>query len=127
MASNPSLDLCSRVKLKNNLLLDSRYAIIKKSIITRITTDLPDYMNYKYDAETTLFVCTLVENLVRPSDCVDKQALVCDVYIEIFSLNEAEVAVLKGNINFLHNHKRIKKVSYLFFLVTKMYQMLLGN
>jgi hypothetical protein len=123
----PPIDLCSHVRLKNNLLIDHRYATIKKGIITRITSDLPDYMNYKDCIETKLFVCTLVENMVLPSDIVDKQALVCDVYIEIFSLNEAEVNVLKSNINFLHNHHRIKKVSKYFFWITSMYQMCVGK
>jgi hypothetical protein len=126
-ASPPPIDLCSHVRLKNNLLIDHRYSTIKKAIITRITSDLPDYMNYKFDAETTLFICTLVENMVLPSDVVDKQALVCDIYIEVFGMNEMEIMVLKSNINFLHNHKRIKKVSKYFFWITSMYQMCVGK
>ena len=120
-ATDPLLDLCSHIKLKNNLLLDNRFATVKRTIITRITTDLENYMNYKYCVETTLLVCNLVENLVLPTDNIDKQALVCEVFVEIFSMTEAEIVTLKNTINFLCNHKRVKKISRLFFLVMRIF------
>ena len=116
------LDSCSHIKLKNNLLIDNRFATIKKTIITRITTDLNDYMNYKYCIETVLLACNLLENLILPTDNFDKQALICEVFVDIFSMTEAEIAILKNTINFLWNHKKIKKFSRWFFLITKVFK-----
>jgi len=96
-----NLDSCSHIKLKNNLLLDNRFATIKKTIITRITQDLDNYMNYKFCVETTLLVCNLVENMVLATDNIDKQALVCEVFVEVFSITETEIATLKNTINFV--------------------------
>ena len=121
-ATDPLLDLCSHIKLKNNLLMDNRFATIKKTVITRITTDLNDYMNYKYCVETVLLTTNLVENLVLPLDNIDKQALVCEIFVEIFSMTEAEITILKSTINFLWNHKKIKKYSRWFVLVMRMFK-----
>ena len=122
MATDPLLDLCSHIKLKNNLLMDNRFATIKKTIITRITTDLENYMNYKYCVETVLLACNLVENLVLPTDNIDKQALICEIFVEIFSMTETEIITLKNTINFLWNHKKIKKFSRIFFLITRIFK-----
>ena len=121
------LDSCSHIKLKNNLKIDNRFATIKRTIITRITTDLENYMNYKFCVETVLLACNLVENLVLPTDNIDKQALVCEVFVEVFSMTETEIATLKNTINFLSNHGRIKSFSRWFFLVMRIFKFCSGK
>ena len=110
------IDLCSQVQLKNNLFLDKRYDDVFTAITTRIK-ELPNYQQYRNCIETLLFACNLAENLVLPTDNIDKSAIVIDALTKLFNLSEAEIATMRLSINFLCSHNRVKKFSKYFFLI----------
>ena len=120
------IDLCSQVQLKNNLFLDKRYDDVFNAITTRIK-ELPNYQQYRNCIETLLFACNLAENLVLPTDNIDKSAIVIDALTKLFNLSEAEIATTKLNINFLCSHNRVKKFSKYFFWMTRIYKWCVAN
>jgi hypothetical protein len=102
------------VPLKNNILLDVKVNDIKASIIKRIQELRLDSIKYKLDAEFLTLVCNLVEHLVIKKDGIDKKKLVLDIFSDLFSVNltEDDTTTIIRNIDFIHNNKAIKKVSW---------------
>lgn len=102
------------VPLKNNILLDVKVNDIKASIIKRIQELHLDDVKYKLDAEFLTLVCNLVEHLVIKKDGIPKKSLVMDIFRDLFSiqLTDDNIATIERNIDFIHNNKAIKKVSW---------------
>ena len=102
------------VPLKNNILLDVKVNDIKASIIKRIQELGLDNIKYKLDAEFLTLVCNLVEHLVIKKDGIQKKSLAVDIFRTLFSINltDEDVLTIERNIDFIHNNKAIKKVSW---------------
>jgi hypothetical protein len=102
------------VPLKNNILLDVKVNDIKASIIKRIQELGLDNIKYKLDAEFLTLVCNLVEHLVIKKDGIQKKSLAVDIFRTLFSINltDEDVVTIERNIDFIHNNKAIKKVSW---------------
>jgi hypothetical protein len=86
---------------------------IKKLVVSKIT-QIPNYATLKLDVELTLFLCNLCENIVadRAIKGFDKKAFVMGLAKDLFpELTEAEVIQYEGQIQFLWNNNRIKRVS----------------
>lgn len=92
-------------------------AIKKAEIVTKIikrVQEFPDFRNYKDDMEILLFICTLVEHLIvnkKNKEKIDKKEVVLEVYEKCFG-NGINKDVISKNIQFLHDNKKIKKVSF---------------
>lgn len=92
-------------------------AIKKAEIVTKIikrVQEFPDFRNYKDDMEILLFICTLVEHLIvnkKNKEKIDKKEVVLEVYEKCFG-NSINKDVISKNIQFLHDNKKIKKVSF---------------
>ena len=65
----------------------------------------------KMDDELTLFVCKVVENIVKKKNKIDKKALVLQVLEDLFLLSDTECEIIKLSIEFLFNNGKIKKTS----------------
>lgn len=86
---------------------------IKKLVVSKIT-QIPNYATLKLDVELTLFLCNLCENIVadRSIKNFDKKAFVMGLAKELFpELTEEEITLYEGQIQFLWNNNRIKRVS----------------
>lgn len=86
---------------------------IKKLVIKKIS-QIPNYESLKLDVELTLFLCNLCENIVgdRSIKNFDKKAFVMGLAKELFpNLSEEDTALYEGQIQFLWNNNRIKRVS----------------
>lgn len=86
---------------------------IKKLVVSKIT-QIPNYATLKLDVELTLFLCNLCENICadRGLKNFDKKAFVMGLAKELFpELTEEEITLYEGQIQFLWNNNRIKRVS----------------
>ena len=103
----------SIIPLKNNLLVDSTYNIVKQKIIERvINLGLQDH-KYKNDNEFLTLICNLIENLINKKDKISKKELAIDILTQIFHLTDEEKPLISNNIDFICNQKNlIKKVSF---------------
>ena len=97
------------IELKNNLNSHFVYNDLIVKIIDK-TRLIPKMEMLKRDPELTLFVCNLIENIIKKSDKIDKQKLVCEALQIIFNLNAVEVETIKTQIEFLFSNNKIKKV-----------------
>jgi hypothetical protein len=87
---------------------------ISKVILKKIK-EIPNYETLKLDVELTLFLCNLCENIIADKGLkkFDKKAFVINLIKELFSeLSEEEIALFDGQIEFLWNNNRIKRVSF---------------
>ena len=101
------------IQPKNALNGNIQKAQIVEKILKRLQS-LPDFRNYKDDLETLLFVCLLVEHLVinkKNKEKMDKKEIVLSVYEKAYGNNNCNKDLISKNIDFLHENKRIKKVS----------------
>lgn len=86
---------------------------IKKLVVSKIS-QIPNYSTLKLDVELTLFLCNLCENIVadRAIKNFDKKAFVLGLAKELFpEMSDDELAQYEGQIQFLWNNNRIKRVS----------------
>ena len=73
--------------------------------------ELPEYSSLKLDVELTLYVAKVIENEVINKTPEERKALIMKVINQIHPLNPAETKILESQINFLSDHKKIKKQS----------------
>lgn len=86
---------------------------VKKLVVQKIA-QIPNYESLKLDVELTLFLCNLCENIVadRSIKNFDKKTFVMSLAKELFpDLSEEDIALYEGQIQFLWNNNRIKRVS----------------
>ena len=86
---------------------------IKKLVVEKIS-QIPNYATLKLDVELTLFLCNLCENIVadRALKNFDKKTFVMGLAKELFpDMTEEEITLYEGQIQFLWNNNRIKRVS----------------
>lgn len=101
------------VGLKNNILVDSKRNEVKNKIIERLNALSIPFVLYRNDLEMLALVCNLVEYLVTKKDKISKSDVVIDVYKNYFpDIEEFAISTIKKNIDFLHQNKAIKKVSF---------------
>lgn len=100
------------IQPKNSLNRTLQKAEIVDKIVKRVQA-LPDFRNFKDDLETLLFICLLCEHLVnnkKNKEKIDKKEIVINAYEKVFG-NSLNKDLICKNIDFLHENKRIKKVS----------------
>lgn len=103
----------STISLRNNLLIDAKYAEAKNRIIQRVSDLGLASEKYKLDPEFLTLIANLAEHLVSKKDKVDKKTLVLDVFKTLFNTTDEEDGVLSKNIDFLCAQKGlVKKTSF---------------
>ena len=73
--------------------------------------ELPEFASLKLDVELTLYVAKVIENEIIKKTPEERKALIIKVIQQIHPLNSAELKILEAQINFLSDHKKIKKQS----------------
>ena len=117
------------IPLKNSLLTDSRYNLIKKQIIERVNElFIGEIGKYKNDNEFLVLVCNLIEHLVTKKDKINKQDLCVDICTRLFCLSEDDAALLRKNIDFVCAQKNlVKKVSFYKLFKTGLREIFFGK
>ena len=102
------------LRMKHSLEVHNKEETIKQETIEHIRK-IPNYMLLKNDIELILYVCNIVENTAKSVDNKkpDKKELVMTIMTLAFSLQKAEQEVVEKAIDFLHNNKKIKKMSFM--------------
>jgi len=100
------------VPLKNNLFTDYRYNEVKKLIVERIHELGMMNEKYKLDNEFLTFITNIIENIVQKKDKIDKKQLVISILKEQFNATPEDIDIIARNIDYLHQNKFIKKLSY---------------
>jgi len=105
-------DILQIIPLKNNLFTDYRENEIRKKIVERLHELNMVNDKYKLDNEFLTFLVNLIEFLVEKKDKINKKEMVLSIMRDKFSATEEEIDLISRNIDYLANHKAIKKVSY---------------
>ena len=90
--------------IKQNKIIDE---------VTEIITKIPNFMNLKMDPEVTVYVCNIIENLIKKEDKkeISKLNLATLILTKVWNLEENELDAVIKQIQFLNNNGGIKKVS----------------
>jgi hypothetical protein len=97
---------------KYDLLTNIKFNKLVEFIIKEVQ-NIPEYQNHKNNLELIKLICNLIENKVVKKDKLDKKSIVIEGLKRVFNLVEDEIKILDGFIEFLHQNKKIKKLSYL--------------
>ena len=89
--------------IKQNKIIDE---------VTEIITKIPNFMNLKMDPEVTVYVCNIIENLIKKEDKkeISKLNLATTILIKAWNLEEHELDNVIKQIKFLDNNGAIKKI-----------------
>ena len=103
----------SYVKPKNKLKRDQYNNELKKQIIQKMK-EFDNLGSLKFDNELLKFVCSCLENSLKPKyekkQKTDKKALVIEIFNDLFNLNEDEKKKLGNNIDFLIGNELVEKI-----------------
>ena len=101
------------VQFKNTVAIH----IKSQSIITdcvETLSKLPDFnTKLKFDPEIIVYVCSIVENLIKKEDKkeISKLDLVSTILVKAWNLEENELDLVIKQIKFVCNNNQVKKVS----------------
>ena len=99
-----------KVSFKNSLDVLKKDNKLVADLAKKIR-ELPEYNALKLDVELTLYVAKVIENEVINKTPEERKAMIIKVINQIHPLNPAETKILESQINFLSDHKKIKKQS----------------
>ena len=102
----------SVITIKNGLFTDFRFNEVKNAIIKRLTELNMIHTKYKLDNEFLTLLTNLIEYLVAKKDKINKKALALEIMKDFFGANDEDLEIISKNIEYLHNNKVIKKVSF---------------
>jgi len=106
LASKINVDL---INPKNNLLKSQKFSDILALLKLKIAEYPPNHI-LKQCSEFLLYVCKIVEEVVKKSDKVNKKEFVTDLFKQLFSLNDPECKLLSNSIDFLWSNGLISKI-----------------
>ena len=106
LASKINVDL---INPKNNLLKSQKFSDILALLKVKIAEYPPNHI-LKQCSEFLLYVCKIVEEVVKKSDKVNKKEFVTDLFKQLFSLNDPECKLLSNSIDFLWSNGLISKI-----------------
>ena len=99
-----------KVNFKNSLDKFVKENKLVSDLATKIKS-LECYNTLKLDVELTLYIAKVIENEVVNKTPEERKKLIIKVINEIYPLNPDENKLLESQINFLSDHKKIKKQS----------------
>lgn len=102
----------SLVPIQNQLSIDVKKNQVKNQIMVRINEIGLNNDKYKNSQELLLLICNLAEHLITKKDKISKKEMVLDILQILFQLNAQDKISYDSNIEFLHQSKMIKKVSF---------------
>ena len=99
-----------KVAFKNSLDVFVKENKLISDLAVKIKA-LPEFNSLKLNVELTLYVARVIENEIIKKTPEERKALIIKVIQQIHPLNVDELKILEGQINFLSDHKKIKKQS----------------
>jgi len=102
----------SVISIKNGLFTDYRFNEVKLAIVKRLTDLNMIQLKYKLDNEFLTLLTNLIEYLVVKKDKIDKKALALEIMKDYFAATDEDLEIIGKNIEYLHNNRVIKKVSF---------------
>jgi len=69
-------------------------------------------LKYKLDNEFLTLLTNLIEYLVARKDKINKKQLALEIMKDYFAATDEDLEIIGKNIEYLHNNKVIKKVSF---------------
>ena len=99
-----------KVSFKNSLDVFVKENKLISDLAVKIKA-LPEFNSLKLDVELTLYVAKVIENEIIKKTPEERKALIIKVIQQIHPLNVDELKILEAQINFLSDHKKIKKQS----------------
>ena len=102
----------SVISIKNGLFTDYRFNEVKLAILKRLTDLNMIQLKYKLDNEFLTLLTNLIEYLVVKKDKIDKKALALEIMKDYFAATDEDLEIIGKNIEYLHNNRVIKKVSF---------------
>jgi len=102
----------SVITIKNGLFTDYRFNEVKNAIVKRLTELNMIHLKYKLDNEFLTLLTNLIEYLVAKKDKINKKALALEIMKDFFAATDEDLEIIGKNIEYLHNNKVIKKVSF---------------
>lgn len=102
----------SVITIKNGLFTDFRFNEVKLAIVKRLTELNMIHLKYKLDNEFLTLLTNMIEYLVSKKDKIDKKSLALEIMKDFFAATDEDLEIISKNIEYLHNNKVIKKVSF---------------
>jgi hypothetical protein len=102
----------SLITIKNGLFTDFRFNEVKLAIVKRLTELNMIHLKYKLDNEFLTLLTNMIEFLVAKKDKISKKALALEIMKDYFGATDEDLEIIGKNIEYLHNNKVIKKVSF---------------
>jgi len=102
----------SVITIKNGLFTDFRFNEVKTAIVKRLTELNMIHLKYKLDNEFLTLLTNLIEYLVAKKDKINKKALALEIMKDFFAATDDDLEIIGKNIEYLHNNRVIKKVSF---------------
>ena len=103
-------DLKQLVPLKNSLQQSSKFQQISDLILCRIK-DVPNVEEHKTNNELIVFMCNLIENLVKKKYNLNKLELLVFTLKRAVELSPEDESIVKNAVEFLHANKLINKIA----------------
>ena len=82
--------------------------------VVKTLSELPDFnTKLKFDPEIIVYVCSIVENMIKKEDKkeISKLDLVSTILVKAWNLEENELDLVIKQIKFVCNNNQVKKVS----------------
>ena len=102
----------SVITIKNGLFTDFRWNEVKLAIVKRLGDLNMINLKYKLDNEFLTLLTNLIEYLVVKKDKINKKELALEIMKDYFSATDEDLEIIGINIEYLHNNRVIKKVSF---------------
>lgn len=102
----------SVISIKNGLFTDFRFNEVKLAIIKRLTELNMIDLKYKLDNEFLTLLTNMIEYLVDKKDKINKKSLALEIMKTYFAATDEDLDIIGKNIEYLHNNRVIKKVSF---------------
>lgn len=103
-----------KIKLKNTL----KAHVIEQKLFNLITCELkgiPNIAEIQHNIELVEYVCNLIENSVKKNNRksksrVDKKKVVIRIFQTFFGLDDRQVEILDGQIDYLYQNGQIARL-----------------
>ena len=107
--SQPSESL---VPLKNSLKQTVKFQQISDKILELLKV-VPDIESLKHSNELIQYICNLIELYSKKKYKINKKNLLLFTMNRVLTLTEEDMNTIKSTVQYLHENKPIKKITYL--------------
>lgn len=109
-----------KIKLKNIVKYHYNFETVLKEITDEFLK-IPKIQDLKLNPELTKAIMSIVEQVIKRSNKIDKKNLVIQILIKIFELTEEEQLIASKDIDFIHTNGLIESNSKLCHRIFKFF------